>query len=538
MNLNVNQLLEGAQPYNRQLKEETKGLIDKWEKSGLLEGLDGYDRNGVAILLENQAKQLISEANITGGTENWEGVALPLVRKVFSEIAAKDFVSVQPMNLPSGLIFWLDFAYGTDGPVSKYSDGTSVYGNTSSSVEPDNDGFYGAGRFGYGLNDQSISATAFTIATASWADLNFDAGLSASFVAGESDSAFLKVAVAASAFTRPDLEGVRGFHIVDADVAAYYPHLTTVSDDENTIYFIVSQSTAGDIVEADTLDTIYYYQQPTETTRGDYEDVRNNDPNVSTEPVIHELDVEMKQQSIIAKSRKLKAVWSPEFAQDLNAYHAIDAEAELTSMLSEFISMEIDLEIVDMLMLNALTTEYWSAAIGYEINAAKTNFVSTATNASAYTKQTWYQTLLSKIQKVSNLIHQRTMRGGANFVIVSPTVATVLESIPGFAVNTNGDSWGTNSFAAGIEQMGTLQNRWNVYKNPYQQEDTILLGYRGTQFLETGAVYAPYIPLLTTPLVYDPNTFTPRKGVMTRYAKEIVRPEFYGKIIVGDSQSI
>ena len=113
-----------------------------------------------------------------------------------------------------------------------------------------------------------------------------------------------------------------------------------------------------------------------------------------------------------------------------------------------------------------------------------------------------------------------------------------LESIPGFAVNTNGDSWGTNSFAAGIEQMGTLQNRWNVYKNPYQQEDTILLGYRGTQFLETGAVYAPYIPLLTTPLVYDPNTFTPRKGVMTRYAKEIVRPEFYGKIIVGDSQSI
>jgi hypothetical protein len=153
------------------------------------------------------------------------------------------------------------------------------------------------------------------------------------------------------------------------------------------------------------------------------------------------------------------------------------------------------------------------------------------------TQGQWFQTLGTKVQKLSNEIHRRTLRGGANFMVVSPTVATVLESIPGYAANTDGSTMG-KGFAFGVQKVGALNSRFTVYKNPYMTENLILMGYRGSQFLETGAVYAPYIPLIMTPLVYDPETFTPRKGLMTRYAKKMVRPEFYGKIYVHGLETI
>jgi hypothetical protein len=133
------------------------------------------------------------------------------------------------------------------------------------------------------------------------------------------------------------------------------------------------------------------------------------------------------------------------------------------------------------------------------------------------------------MQKVSNKIHQLTMRGGANFAVVSPTVATILETIPGFMAGTDGDKM---EFAGGVTKVGSFSNRFTIYKNPYMKENIMLMGFRGSNFLETGAVYAPYIPLIMTPLVYDPNNFTPRRGVMTRYAKKVVRPEFFGKIYI------
>jgi hypothetical protein len=246
----------------------------------------------------------------------------------------------------------------------------------------------------------------------------------------------------------------------------------------------------------------------------------------------------MRSVAIVAKTRKLKAVWTPELAQDLNAYHSVDAEAELTSLLSEYVSMEIDLEILDMLFANASAkTEYWSARPAYEydasLNSSAGGFAETSANASAYTKGTWFQTLGNKIQSVSNAIHQKTLRGGANFLVVSPETATIIESIPGYAADTTGEAT-TSQFAMGVQKVGMLNNRWTVYKNPYMFENVILCGFRGSNFLETGAVYSPYVPLIMTPLVYDPVNFTPRKGVMTRYAKKIVRPEFYGKVVVAD----
>ena len=222
----------------------------------------------------------------------------------------------------------------------------------------------------------------------------------------------------------------------------------------------------------------------------------------------------------------MKAVWTPELAQDLNAYHSVDAEAELTSMLSEYISMEIDLEILDMLMADATTVDHWSVKQGNDWNANTNTFDETSFTG---TRFEWWQTLAAKVQKVSNEIHRLTLRGGANFMVVSPKIATILESLPGY--NSTSEN-AASKFAMGVSQIGSIDSRFSVYKNPYMTENTILVGFRGSNFLETGAVYAPYVPLIMTPLVYDPTDFTPRKGVMTRYAKKMIRPEFYGKIYV------
>ncbi len=245
----------------------------------------------------------------------------------------------------------------------------------------------------------------------------------------------------------------------------------------------------------------------------------------------------MRSIPIVAKTRKLKAVWTPELAQDLNAYHSVDAEAELTALLSEYVSMEIDLEILDMLRINATAkTERYSAKVGFEFDSVNNRFTEVSGPSNAYTKGTWFQTLGNKIQSVSNAIHQKTLRGGANFIVVSPEVATVLESIPGYATTSDADP--TGQYAMGVQRAGLLNNRFTVYKNPYQFENVILVGFRGSNFLETGAVYAPYVPMIMTPLVYDPTNFTPRKGVMTRYAKEVVRPEFYGKVRIADIDKV
>ena len=229
----------------------------------------------------------------------------------------------------------------------------------------------------------------------------------------------------------------------------------------------------------------------------------------------------------------MKAVWTPEFAQDLNAYHSLDAEAELTSIMSEYIALEIDLEILGMLVENALTTEYWSAKNNEQFDAN-----GTVDNGTFYNTQgQWFQTLGTKINKVSNKIHQLTLRGGANFMVCSPTIGTILESIPGFAAADGADAE-TMNYAFGIQKVGNLNAKYEVYKNPYMTENTILLGFRGSQFLETGATFAPYIPLIMTPLVYDPTTFTPRKGLLTRYAKKMLRPEYYAKIMVAGLNTI
>ena len=536
----IEKLMDGYNPV-RQRMEETKGLVTKWESTGLLEGLqDEQKTHGMAVLLENQARQLIDEASSAGtnsDSEQWSGVALPLVRKIFGELAAQEFVSVQPMNLPSGLIFYLDFKYGT--AQGGFSSGNDVFGITSGSGDP-TAGLYGAGRFAYSANDtasaaqsiheSSVASGTYTSGSVSFIDVDFEPDLSASVSDGNLvDNGLMKINVSTAALSGFDPEGVRAFNISGSGFDEFFPAHTKLNAAETEIAFIVRKNratTPGDLV-------VDYHKQPTDTSRGDFEAPASG-TGAETDAGIPEIDIQMRSIPIVAKTRKLKAVWTPELAQDLNAYHSVDAEAELTALLSEYVSMEIDLEILDMIRLNAIAkTEKWSAKVGFELNNAGTAFEEISGNSNAYTKGTWFQTLGNKIQSVSNAIHQKTLRGGANFIVVSPEVATILESIPGYATDSDGAST-NNQYAMGVQKAGLLNNRFTVYKNPYQFENVILVGFRGSNFLETGAVYAPYVPMIMTPLVYDPTNFTPRKGVMTRYAKEVVRPEFYGKVIVAD----
>jgi len=533
---NISQLLDGNNPH-KQLLEQTRQLVDKWEPTGLLEGIDSETkRSGMAVLLENQANQLVSEASQVGtasNNEQWSGVALPLVRRIFGELAAQDFVSVQPMNLPSGLIFYLDFRYGTNQ--SNFDANQNVHGVTSASGDA-TEGLYGAGKFGYSVNDTSLTINTGSYSTASvnFSDVDFEPSLSSSF------SNLRQVIVAKSVFTNPDLDCIRAFEISGSggsELEATYPAYTRTTG--SNIAFIVDPTSPTGAASLDNLSVelvFKYHKAPTDTTRGDFEATASGTGSES-DAGIPEIDIALRSVAIVAKTRKLKAVWTPELAQDLNAYHSVDAEAELTSLLSEYISMEIDLEILDMLMAGATAkTERWSAFVGREYESSSASFKNTATNASAYTKGEWFQTLGNKIQSVSNAIHQKTLRGGANFIVISPETATILESIPGYATTSDGAV--DSSYAMGVQKVGLLNNRFNVYKNPYMQENQILVGFRGSNFLETGAVYSPYVPLIMTPLVYDPTNFTPRKGVMTRYAKKMVRSEFYGKVVVADVDKV
>ena len=537
----LNSLLSSANPY-KSLQSDSARLANKWNKTGLLEGIGSEtEKNNMSMILENQAKQLVTENSNTGGGGNagsfspgtgaqWAGVALPLVRKVFGQIAAKEFVSVQPMNLPSGLVFFLDFQYGSNK--SPFSQGTSLYGTETPAGTFGNTnagGLYGAGRFSYSINDSSSANTA-TTGAADWATMNFDSNFSSSAAAGE----YKTISFPTSALLNFDVEAIRAFQLHNGTPT---PGAAGVQESAFTklvggnVQFVATASLLDNIEDAG-IANVEYVLQTTDADRGDFED---NNPSLNAlnapQITIPEINVQMSSEAIVAKTRKLKAVWTPEFAQDLNAYHSLDAEAELTSIMSEYISLEIDLEIMDMLVESAAAgTEYWSAINNNQINSDATAF--TENTAGFYNTQgQWFQTLGTKMQKLSNIIHQKTLRGGANFLVCSPTVATILESIPGYASNSDGDV-SKASYAFGVQKAGAINARYTVYKNPYMTENTILMGFRGGQFLEAGAVFAPYIPLIMTPMVYDPETFTPRKGLLTRYAKKVVRPEFYGKIIV------
>ena len=305
--MSLNSLLESANPYHS-MQSDAARLASKWEKTGLLEGLNGAHKSNMGMILENQAKQLVVESSQTGGGAastgtfqsqtavniggQWAGVALPLVRKVFGQIAAKEFVSVQPMNLPSGLVFFLDFQYGSDK--SPFSAGSSLYGNGTAATAPFGNtnagGLYGAGRFGYSINNTSsiVADASSPLVSASWSDLDFDSNYSASVVAGD----YWKVLVPTASLDFVDKEGVAAFQLlsgssahlsISASAGVQLSAFTAYNGGANIIFVVTKSAFASDAVTGSV--SVIYQLQPTDQYRGDFED-NNPEPNSLNSPAI------------------------------------------------------------------------------------------------------------------------------------------------------------------------------------------------------------------------------------------------------------
>ena len=606
---------------------ERARLTEKWSRTGLLRGLDGTRREMMSQLLENQAAQVLKESNAlsTGGgnlvgsgqIQGFSNIAFPIVRRVFGGLVANELVSIQPMSLPSGLIFYLDYTYGADvgKPAGQsgevYSRGQSIYNNpTGKGVRSGSlatGGMYDLVGTGYSRVTGSMTALNFAAGTVysgsykgasglTWTDggivastvdfsgsnarwLDFDSQVETALSNNDLDLFFVYVPTSAITAVIPgaDLlavdqiamfsgyggnatawgetyqggDGVLNLRRLNrrgnfAPGAGFVPdalngtHVQMVLKGANGLAALTAGSGAVSCAVSTSLSVDS--SSGATVTIPSFE----SDFGATPAPVIPEIDIKIESIAITAETRKLRARWSPELAQDLNAYHSMDAEVELTSILSEQIALEIDREILNDLVTAANGANYyWSRAPGKFVNKATGAPVALASSLSigpafTGTVREWYETLIETIIDVANTIHRKTLRGSANFMVCGPDVATILESSvlykPKFAMDGEGQVG--SPFTIGAEAIGTLSNRFTVYKDPYFVRNKILVGYKGGSYLETGYVYAPYVPLIVTPTIFAPEDFTPRKGVMTRYGKKMVRSDFYGTVTCLDMNII
>ena len=630
----LKQLAEGIR--QRDVGARNRQLTEKWNRTGLLTGLDGVKRENMATLLENQMAQVLKEANslstgggnltASGDIRGFTNIAFPIVRRVFGGLVANDLVSIQPMSLPSGLLFYLDYTYGTpqggDGGAlvnaASYITGSSIYGNPAGKGIRSGSlavgGEYNLAGSGYSrVQAQSVTAAtllasgafggsgAFAsskVAFATGTDgkfLQFDPQIT-SLIEGEALEGSAVLSGTAGSFyfqilrfdsdTFPNIDSTLikevGIYSTDATTGNNVGVMSTFGDTfqgglglsnlrrlnqlgewsgtnfeanaliglgatgsfgQAAILAVITGSAQANSAPDTTQPTVkvsYVKSSKLDvnSTDGDTLTVPAFESNFGTDPspAIPEIDIKIESVAVTAETRKLRARWSPELAQDLNAYHSLDAEVELTQILSEQVALEIDREILNDLLMGADTNYYWSRAPGEFVNKTNGSTVGVPSNASfTGSVREWYETLVETIIDVANEIHRKTLRGSANFIVVSPDVATMLEASvlyrPSYSIDGDGQ---VGAMTLGAEKVGTLSNRFTVYKDPYFPRNKVLVGYKGGSYLETGYVYAPYVPLIVTPTIFAPEDFTPRKGVMTRYGKKMVRNDFYGTVTVKD----
>jgi len=572
----VQKLTEGI--VRRDMAAEGQALLNKWSATGLLEGIDTeHGKHTMARLLENQAKELLRESTTmtSNAVEGFAAVAFPIVRRVFAGLIANDLVSVQPMSLPSGLIFFLDFTFSDN--IGATGDQTSRFANVSGSS------IYGTDKVGsqitggvnlVGTLGENVSGprqqvgyayaspvTKSEVTASSWTITHAAAisGLSEAQkkaikydvdVLAETSMYLLNLTADKSTLTSPDYENLAAFEVSGSSVSTLIStthlnnntklvrRLTEIdSSDDLQLYFVTSvdptSATISDgaavylAIEHPELDAV----DNAGATGAKGAIVGFNYPLEANEE-IPEIDIKVDQIAITAQTKKLKAKWTPELGQDLNAYHNLDAEVELTSILSEQIALEIDREILADLVNGAkAAVYYWSRSPGLFVD--RTTGLELGATAAAPdftgTVSEWYETLIETMNDVSAQIHRKTLRGGANFCVVSPEVANILEFTSGFRANVTADA---DKGMIGAVKAGSLSRKWDVIVDPYFPRGVILMGRKGASFLESGYVYAPYVPLQTTPTIFGPEDFVPRKGVMTRYAKKMVRPDMYGLVVV------
>ena len=574
----IEKLTEGI--VNRNMAAEGEALLNKWANTGLLEGLQGNHKQNMAVLLENQAKSLLKEASSMGGNdvEGFAAVAFPIVRRVFAGLIANDLVSVQPMSLPSGLIFFLDFTYsgqlgngttttarfgnavddsiyGTDAVGSQVTGGVNIVGTLGENLS----GPRQSVGYAYGSPTGSVSVAhgdvnetnhgkIDSLSETAKKAIQFDVD-----VLAETSSHLLEIQVVASKIdANLDLDNLSAINILGAAVeAADGTTLTVNSTNTKLIRRLTSKSSGSDPTisfffvgpigldsfqsdQALAIETFPVKDQASANASAapgalnDYEMLLENNVNIP------EIDIQVDSIAITAQSKKLKAKWTPELGQDLNAYHNIDAEVELTSILSEQIALEIDREILADLVNGATAaTYYWSRSPGLFVDRTTGEELGATAAAPDFTGTVseWYETLIETINDVSAQIHRKTLRGGATHIVCSPEVANILEFTSGFRANVTADA---DRGDIGAVRAGSLNRKFDVIVDPYFPRQVILVARIGSSFLESGYVYAPYVPLQTTPTIFGPEDFVPRKGVMTRYAKKMVRPDMYGLVICRD----
>ena len=590
----LNTLTEGI--VNRDMAKEGEALLNKWSQTGLLEGLQTErQQHGMARLLENQAKELLREASTmaTGDVEGFAAVAFPIVRRVFAGLIANDLVSVQPMSLPSGLIFFLDFTFELDSiggsPRMGNTDNLSIYGTNQKGSEiisgvdlinaTTKAGFSGPGRDGStgyayaspsGSNDATFTDDANNKTTVFKLDgsvsdarrklIQYDPDL-LSLTGTEKGVVVVEIKKSqmTSADGNPDFDNLSPMllTIAAADVTglggvtalAQIRRLTTkvaaadaFSGFESIrfVYTVAQSDVTEQAAASNNLavavgigDCSYplkdvYNTAGTDAVGGVVGDLFA----LENSSDIPEINIKVDSTAITAQTKKLKAKWTPELGQDLNAYHNLDAEVELTSILSEQIALEIDREILADLVNGATAgTMYWSRSPGLFVNRSTGAELGASSAAPDFTGTVseWYETLIETINDVSAQIHRKTLRGGANFVVCSPEVANILEFTAGFRANVTADA---DKGEIGANKVGSLSRKFDVIVDPYFPRNVVLVGRKGSSFLESGYVYAPYVPLQVTPTIFGVEDFVPRKGVMTRYAKKMVRPDMYGLVIV------
>lgn len=570
----IETLTEGM--VHRNMQQEGAALLNKWTNTGLLEGLsDDNQKASMARLLENQARELLRESTgMSGGSvEGFAAVAFPIVRRVFAGLIANDLVSVQPMSLPSGLIFFLDFTFSNDvdgqDPRLGQSSSDSIYGQgvvgkdiingvSLASAELDKQ------PYGFGSAYSSPTGTIANGLTLSLGAFTTSAGTAIDGVETVgAETAGDELVGSAIKWDADLLDEHSGSYllVLEADMSS----VDYNADHLSQIIVPLSGATVGVIgtqvrrltqkhpTNAAKLLLTYVHASPLNTgvigafgnESGSFElrdtfqvggeplgsiagDLYSLENNVN----IPEIDIKVDSVALTATTKKLKAKWTPELGQDLNAYHNLDAEVELTSILSEQIALEIDREILADLVNGATAgTFYWSRSPGLFVNRATGAEIGATSAAPDFTGTVseWYETLIETINDVSAQIHRKTLRGGANFCVVSPEVANVLEFTAGFRANVTADA---DKGDIGAVKVGSLNRKFDVIVDPYFPRNAILVGRKGSSFLESGYVYAPYVPLQVTPTIFGPEDFVPRKGVMTRYGKKMVRPDMYGLVIV------
>ena len=558
----LEKLTEGI--VNRDLQKEGDALLNKWEATGLLEGLDNDNsKSGMAVLLENQAKELLREASsmAAGDVEGFAAVAFPIVRRVFGGLIANQLVSVQPMSLPSGLIFFLDFTY-TDTRAG-LTPGESVYGGGVvanqltggvSDITEEGGGFYNL-QSGYSsptgsANVQLVAVSGLTATTVSALTdaqkklIRFDPDILANTTAQVAQFTF---AISGTAeinrdqLTSLDLTLAGDDTVVRRLTSTDGTDITvTILADDGSISAAATEIKACEFATSDNFNNGVAVGSVIGADPWGLEGAGNNgaDFDGQAKNSMPEIDIKVNSVAVTAITKKLKAKWTPELAQDLNAYHNMDAEVELTSILSEQIALEIDNEILNDLVEGATAaTYYWSRRPGRFVDRATGADISTQANESLLgadftgTVSEWYETLIETINDVSARIHLKTLRGGANFLVCGPETANLLEFTAGFRAAVTADA---EVGQAGAVKIGAISKKWDVYVDPYFPRNVVLVGRKGSSFLESGYVYAPYVPLQVTPTIFGVEDFVPRKGVMTRYAKKMVRPDAYGLVVIKD----